>query len=60
MAHVALIKDEDGDVVDYEVYCSDYCARTSKHYAGWNGCVEISVSEPCECCEENVQGLDEQ
>jgi len=45
--------------VDYEVYCSDFCARTSELYNGWNGCNEISSSEPCAKCGGNVPGLDE-
>ena len=35
-ANIVLIEDIDGDVVDQEVYCSDICARSSKHYAGWH------------------------
>jgi len=59
MAHLTFIEDKDGDVVDQEVYCSDYCARTSKLYNGWNGCAEITTSEPCAKCGEMVTGLDE-
>ena len=61
MAHLAYIEDENGDVEDYEVYCSDSCALTHRdHYNGWNGCNEISISHPCECCGAHVQGLDEE
>lgn len=42
MAHLTLIEDKDGQLVDTEVYCSDYCAKSSEHYAGWYGCAEIS------------------
>tara|TARA_R110000824_G_scaffold341630_1_gene528064 strand:- start:58 stop:240 length:183 start_codon:yes stop_codon:yes gene_type:complete len=59
MAHLTFIEDESGDVVDNEVYCSDYCAKQSKRYGGWNGCNEISTSEPCAECGEMVAGLDE-
>ena len=59
MAHLAYIEDKNGDLVDYEVYCSDYCARESKLYRGWNGCHEISATQPCNGCGELVQGLDE-
>ena len=59
MAHLTYIKDSHGDVVDQEVYCSDFCARGSDYYGGWNGCNEISVSEPCADCGTMVQGLDE-
>ena len=47
-------------MVDIEVYCSDFCAQSSDHYAGWYGCAEISVSQPCESCGTHVQGLDEE
>tara|TARA_R110002167_G_scaffold78185_1_gene216523 strand:+ start:760 stop:942 length:183 start_codon:yes stop_codon:yes gene_type:complete len=59
MAHLTYIEDESGDVVDHEVYCSDYCATHSKHYNRWNGCNEISTSQPCAECGEMVAGLDE-
>jgi len=58
MAHLVFIEDRYGDVVDYEVYCSDSCANTSELYNGWNGCNEISVTEPCANCEAVVPGLD--
>ena len=58
MAHLTFIEDDSGDVVDHEVYCSDFCARTSELYNGWNGCNEISSSEPCAKCGDNVPGLD--
>ena len=61
MAHLHFVKDSHGDVVDHIVYCSDYCHRehTDVSYYGWNGCHEISVSEPCANCEEMVHGLDD-
>ncbi len=60
MANIVPIEDKDGEMVDIEIYCSDFCAQTSDHYKGWYGCVEISVSQPCECCDANVGGLDEE
>ena len=58
MAHLEYIEDEQGDVVDHKVYCSDFCNREqNKNYQGWNGCCEISVSEPCANCGATVQGL---
>jgi hypothetical protein len=57
MAHLTYIEDASGDVVDQEVYCSDYCATFSKHYNRWNGCNEISTSEPCAKCGLTVPGL---
>jgi hypothetical protein len=59
MAHIVFVEDKDGDVVDQVVYCSDFCARDDAAYNGWHGCVEISVSEPCASCGDNVEGLDE-
>ena len=61
MAHIVPIEDSSGDMVDYEVYCSDFCSRTtSDNYSGWYGLVEISTSQPCESCGNMVQGLDEE
>jgi hypothetical protein len=61
MAHLHYIEDTSGDVIDYKAYCSDYCHRESigANYGGWNGCNEISTSQPCENCGETVNGLDE-
>ena len=50
MAHVTLIEDNTGDLVDLEYYCSDSCARTSEHYDGWYGAVELHNQEWCEFC----------
>jgi hypothetical protein len=61
MAHIDYIQDNNGDVVDHAVYCSDSCHREhGKNYNGWNGCLEISVTEPCALCGVTVQGLDEE
>jgi hypothetical protein len=56
MAHLHFVEDGHGDVVDHIVFCSDYCHRehTDQSYAGWNGCHEISTTEPCANCEELV------
>jgi len=61
MAHLQFIEDAQGDVVDYVVFCSDYCSRchAAGDYKGWNGCNEISVGEPCAECGAPVAGLDE-
>ena len=59
MAHLVYIEDEIGDLIDYRVYCSDFCARIDELYAGWNGCHEISSTQPCEECYATVAGLDE-
>ena len=59
MAHLEYIEDEHNDVIDYVVYCSDYCNReNNRNYNGWNGCHEISISEPCACCGAVVQGIE--
>ena len=58
MAHVVCIEDENGDVVDHTVYCSDFCAQQDEGYDGWSGCIEISSHEDCAGCEEHVCGLD--
>lgn len=42
MAHLVFIEDAQGDVIDAEAYCSDYCAKTSPAYAGWNGCHQLT------------------
>ena len=61
MAHLHFIEDEHGDVVDQNVFCSDFCHRehAGENYGGWNGCAEISSTTPCEKCGATVQGLDE-
>ena len=61
MAHLHFVTDGHGDVVDHIVFCSDFCNRehSDQSYDGWNGCHEISVTEPCANCEEPVHGLDE-
>ena len=50
MANITLIEDSSGDLVDLEYYCSDTCARTSEHYDGWYGCVELYQQEWCQHC----------
>lgn len=60
MAHLQIIEDENGDMIDYIVYCSDSCNRSSNpDYQGWYGCHEISTTQPCAACGQTVEGLDE-
>jgi hypothetical protein len=60
MAHLHFIEDQHGDIVDNIVFCSDYCHRDHiPNYKGWNGCHEISVSEPCANCGDTVSGIEE-
>lgn len=56
MAHLVLIEDAAGDVVDAEVLCSDYCARQRDHYAGWNGCNEVEFDSACAECGAPIPG----
>ena len=62
MAHLHFIEDDSGDVVDHLVFCSDYCHKQhmDEKYRGWNGCNEISTTEPCVECGSTVEGLDEE
>jgi hypothetical protein len=62
VAHLQFIEDAQGDVVDYVVFCSDYCSRfhVAGDYKGWNGCHEIGATEPCAECGGPVAGLDEE
>lgn len=56
MAHLVIIEDEHGELLDVEHYCSDYCARTSEHYAGWYGAQEIDYCRGCAHCGEHISG----
>ena len=59
MAHIVAINDKKGDIVDAVVYCSDYCAKTHKQYAGWNGCHELNFDAGCAFCGVILRGLEE-
>lgn len=55
MAHLLLIEDKSGDIVDRIVFCSDYCRQqycveNNEVYDGWNGCHEVDETT-CEYCE---------
>jgi len=55
MAHITLIEDESGDLLDVKYFCSDYCAQSDPHYAGWYGCVEVvDKDEWCTTCETQL------
>lgn len=56
MAHFVTIEDSRGDLIDLEVYCSDFCAKTSPHYAGWYGAMEVEFDTTCARCEANIKG----
>ena len=59
MAHVTMIEDSAGDLIDLEYYCSDNCAKTSEHYAGWYGAVEIYTPETCNSCGTKLYYVEE-
>jgi len=63
MAHMHIIEDNHGDVVDAEYYCCDFCHREAAgdDYRGWNGCVEISVTQRCENegCDNILKGIED-
>lgn len=56
MAHMVLIEDKQGELVDIHYYCSDYCARTDEDYAGWHGANELESCELCEYCGTLIEG----
>ena len=61
MAHLHLIEDNQGQLVDYHVFCSDfcnqdYCGQNKLEYQGYFGCQEISINTPCVSCNNLVQG----
>lgn len=59
MAHLVTIDDAQGDIIDAIVFCSDFCAKTHKAYAGWSGCHELQFDEGCAFCGVVVRGVEE-
>ena len=58
MSHLVTHEDQEGQLVDITYYCSDFCARSDKDYAGWFGCQEIpNECEPifCALCKTALQ-----
>lgn len=58
-AHLCLIEDTTGDVVDAIVLCSNscheaYCSENSLIYGGWNGCHELQGPQWCENCKDSL------
>ena len=48
-AHIELIEDKEGNLIDTKNYCSDFCHKqNNKKYEGWNGLNEISFTQKCE------------
>lgn len=58
MAHLVTIDDAQGNIIDAIVFCSDFCAKTHKAYAGWSGCHEIQFDEGCAFCGTKVHGIE--
>jgi hypothetical protein len=56
MAHFVYVNDDNGDLVDLIVYCSDYCARTDIAYDGWNGAHELEGCDECASCGDVLRG----
>ena len=59
MANIVPVTDKSGDVVDYNYYCSDFCAKTDHNYAGWFGCVDNYSTPFCHNCNEPLYWVDE-
>jgi hypothetical protein len=58
-AHLGLHYDDNGNVIDADYFCSDYChqdfARTNGWpYEGWNGCNEIQAPQWCANCGDEI------
>jgi hypothetical protein len=59
MANINTIEDSLGELVDYEYFCSDFCAKSSEHYAGWYGCVELYTQESCQNCGKTLNFVED-
>ena len=59
--HLHLIEDENGDLVDVEEFCSDWCHRehVGEAYRGWHGCNESEFNTVCQNCEKIILGVNE-
>ncbi len=64
MAHIHMIEDNHGDIVDLKYFCSDICHQqaVSDQYKGWYGCVEVSYTQTCENtgCNNILYGLEDE
>ena len=54
--NIVLITDKNGDTVDANCYCSDFCAQTDPAYEGWFGCVEAAYDTACGACGQFIKG----
>ena len=61
MAHLHCIEDDKGNLVDIDVFCSDFCNQeyTKENYQGWFGAMEISFNTPCLNCGKILFGVNE-
>jgi hypothetical protein len=59
MANIVPVTDKVGDVVDYNYYCSDTCAKSDPNYAGWFGCVDNYTTPFCQKCLTALYWTDE-
>jgi hypothetical protein len=59
MAHIHIIKDEQGDVIDSNYFCSDSCNRLHSKgtYQEWHGCVELEFDDVCINCGTLIKGV---
>lgn len=58
-AHMFLIEDSSGDLVDAKYFCSDWChhgwcAESGNEYKGWNGLHEVHAPQLCEYCGDSI------
>ena len=64
MAHMKMIEDSTGDIIDAEYFCSDFCHRESagEAYQGWYGCVEVSTTRTCDNpgCKNIINGVEDE
>ena len=64
MAHFGYIEDDQGELVDILITCSDSCNRTAhkrigEQYEGWSGCHELEFGQPCENCGVWISGFED-
>jgi|15BtaG_2_1085339.scaffolds.fasta_scaffold26540_4 hypothetical protein len=62
MAHLHLISNKNGQVIDQKIYCSDICnlIDNGQNYNGWCGCNEIDYTQKCDNknCGNIVNGIE--
>ena len=61
--HIHFIEDKNGDVIDANYYCSNYCHETKEqdNYRGWNGCHEPHEYHDVTCnnCNKTIKGIEQ-